>query len=458
MACFLRHITWGGKHEQSSSGRHFQLEDEANGMKRNHLTQPEFEGYKRQKLSAKELLSVDDHCRECEECRKQLFLNSELVGASMWLGVRDAGRMEHLSFEQLQSYADLTANEIDREIIEAHLELCLECFAEQKDLQLFKADLETNLHEPGKEGKLLLFGGGVSGAALRIAGIAAALVLLVFAATLPFRNRIAHLESDLHQTTLQKEQAEHRLQEFQGGSHTSVVASFQDGGTSFVLTKDLQLNGGESLPAPYRQLVRETLVNKRLQAPPFLSEIIPKGGVLMGQANGVPFSLIHPVGVVVVADRPEFHWDIVPGARGYEVGISDTKFNEVESSTLLNDTTWTPSRPLKRGEIYVWQVTALRGNTEIRSPVPPAPEARFKVLEADQMKELNETSRTYSNFHMLMGILYSKLGVLDQAESEFKELLKANPDSAEARGLLNSVEALRKPGQEPAPTTTKGAQ
>jgi hypothetical protein len=167
----------------------------------------------------------------------------------------------------------------------------------------------------------------------------------------------------------------------------------------------------------------------------------------MGSADSGPgFSLIGPAGTIVRADRPAFRWKSLNGATSYVVAVFDSSFNMVASSQAQPGTEWSPVNPLKRGETYSWQVTATKDGKELVSPAPPAPDAKFKILDASKMKELEQAKRMFSDSHLVLGILYERAGLLDDAEREFKTLYSSNPKSQTARKLLHDVKSLRQPG------------
>ena len=116
------------------------------------------------------------------------------------------------------------------------------------------------------------------------------------------------------------------------------------------------------------------------------------------------------------------------------MGVYDDKFDEVASSPELHSPKWTPNALLKRGAVYQWQVTAIRNGEEIKSPVRPAPEAKFKIADQASVNAIEKARR--SNSHLLLGITYANAGLIDEAEREFQALLKNNPNSDVARKLL----------------------
>jgi len=176
-----------------------------------------------------------------------------------------------------------------------------------------------------------------------------------------------------------------------------------------------------------------------------LSELIGKSGVLMGPAEeGHPIALLSPVGTVVIGVRPVFRWRALADAEGYVVRIYDADFNEVAVSPQLTGTVWTAARSLERGRTYTWQLTARAGNKEIVSPIKPASDAKFMVLNQTKASELANAKNASGNSHLTLGILYAQSGLLDDAEREFQALLRTNPQSTLVRKLLRIVREKRR--------------
>jgi hypothetical protein len=184
----------------------------------------------------------------------------------------------------------------------------------------------------------------------------------------------------------------------------------------------------------------------RAQTPAFIEELVGRPGALLsGTSQSESFKPSSPVGTVVRHDRPTLEWQPLSGADSYTVTVSDSDLNALLTSPPLTDTRWTVPRPLGRGGVYTWQVTALRDGEEVVAPAPPAPEARFKVLGQAELKELLAAERAGSSSHLLRGVLYARAGLLDEAEREFRTLLRNNPRSPVARKLLRNLRQLRQP-------------
>jgi len=144
--------------------------------------------------------------------------------------------------------------------------------------------------------------------------------------------------------------------------------------------------------------------------------------------------------IVLIADHWT-DWKPLAGADSYRVEVFDENFNRVAESPQLKTTTWTIRQPLRRGRVYGWQVTATKDGAEIKSPVRPAPDARFKVIDAESSNAI-AAAHKQGGSHLVLGILYAEAGMLPEAEKEFAALLHANPDSSVVRSLLQKVRSL----------------
>jgi hypothetical protein len=223
-----------------------------------------------------------------------------------------------------------------------------------------------------------------------------------------------------------------------------LVAELNDGAGRVTLDQAGKLSGVDQLPAGYQRMVQESLTSQRLERSALLQGLKrPASSLMSGNDQGNQFSVLEPVGKVVQSDRPTFRWSQLAGATGYVVEVYDEGFNLVATSPQLTANSWT-SQPLKRGRIYSWQVKAIKDGQEFRSPRPPASQATFRVLDAATVNELQQARRAYSSSHLVLGLLYARAGLLDEAEKEFLTLQRANPDSALARRLLSQVRNLRR--------------
>jgi hypothetical protein len=225
---------------------------------------------------------------------------------------------------------------------------------------------------------------------------------------------------------------------------TSVIAQLSDGGSRVMLDREGKLAGVDRLPPAYQRMVKEVLTDQRLEESSALAGLNRTASSLMGgDEQGNKFLVTEPVGKVMLADRPPFRWSPLTGATGYVVEVYDEKFNLVATSSQLTGNSWTAPQPFKRGGVYPWQVKAIKDGQEFRSPRPPAPQAKFRILDQAKANELAEARRAYASSHLVLALLYAQAGLVDEAEQELRALQKNNPNSAIVRRLLASVQAVR---------------
>jgi hypothetical protein len=191
------------------------------------------------------------------------------------------------------------------------------------------------------------------------------------------------------------------------------------------------------------EAVKSALIASQVEAPPLIAGLAGRSGMLRGEREGVRFALQSPVGTAVLTDRPTLRWQRLEGASGYTVAVYDSSFNPVASSPLLVGAEWTLPQALQRGLVYSWQVTANKDGKLVSSPTSPAPEAKFLVIDQASANGMGQAEQRYANSHLVLGVLFARAGLLDDAERELRVLVKANPRSGVARKLVASVGSLR---------------
>ena len=423
-----------------------------------HLTDLQFQNYHERKLAPNEFLEVDDHLFRCESCRSRLSqytTKEEILFGSLRESVRSTtfAGPDHLSYEQLEALVDGKLDSVDLEIAQSHLDICPQCKAEELDLLAFK----SNMDRKATSGKVIPFWRSPAfSVPLRIAGAAAVLIFVSWLSTLPLRNQVKELQTQLEieksntakllqeNKDLQQKYAAFIESQKEEGESPSMVA-LRDGNSIVQLDQRGQLTGLPDLPASYQQTIIAALTNQELETPESLRNLIGKQETLLGNSDASNrFELLNPVGTVVAKERPTFHWAPLIGAEGYRVHVFDQNYNEIASSSQSIETTWTIPKPLLRGRTYNWQVAALKSGKEYLSPVPPAPEAKFQVLSDDNFKQLGQIKQISGNSHLVMGTLYAQYGLLDDAEREFNALSKENKQSEVVKRLLNNIQSLRR--------------
>lgn len=135
-----------------------------------------------------------------------------------------------------------------------------------------------------------------------------------------------------------------------------------------------------------------------------------------------------------------FRWEVLRGAE-YKVSVFDDHYSKVAGSGWISTGSWRSAEVLRRGTGYSWQLNVRQGGSEFTIPVPPAPQARFRVLAAAQEHRLNALRRSSPSSHLALGVLYAQAGLLDKAEHEFVALRAQNPNSQTVAALLAKVRA-----------------
>jgi hypothetical protein len=435
-----------------------------------HLSSSQVVNYCRQKLAPAELLGADDHMAECVECRRlvESRFNIDAMGLYADLAAQ-AAVGPHLTFDQSAAYVDGMLTGEERRMVEDHLASCARCAPITDDLLAFRNEIAPELdREYGpaparpvtEESRWRRFIQAVSEFGPRspalVFGSALAAILLMVAGRLIWR-AITHKEEKPDITRTSPSPATPTITPVvspsapAGVAGETLLARLNDGAGQLTLDRDGNLTGVDNLPPAYRQMIKGALTNQRLERSPLLAGLPRPGSLATGtpvirgpnnQNNG--FSVIAPVGKVTLSDRPALQWSRLEGATSYIVEIYDNSFKLISKSPPLAGNKWTPPEKLKRGGIFSWQVRAVKDGQEFISPLTPAPPAKFRILDRARANELTRARSVYASSHLTLALLYAQAGLLDEAENEFRELQKANPDSAIPRRLLDNLRAMRR--------------
>ncbi|HEY0171457.1 MAG TPA: hypothetical protein VGB98_10575 [Pyrinomonadaceae bacterium] len=450
-----------------------------------HLTQRQFEDYRARRLQAAELLSVSDHIGECEACRRRVedatdgdatfyAVRSELFGEAAEGSATHAARA-HLTAEETADYVDGTLSGELFQTASDHLSGCDHCAMSVEDLRAFRDEVAPSLEREYKpatvpassEGRWRRAFASLS-SLFRVSpvpafGAALAVVVLTLTGWLvwratrerePSREVVVapaptsqHAPVEAAPTPSQPEPLPSPRPEAVVET-AATVAQLNDGGGRLTLDREGTLSGADALPPAYREMLKGALADRRVGRSPQLHGLSRPGSSLMSSdGRGAEFAVLDPAGSVLLTDRPTFRWAALEGATGYVVEVYDAGFNLVASSPRLDARTWSAPQTLARGKIYSWQVTAFKDGREIKSPRPPAPQAKFRILDRAKADELARARRAYPSSHLTLGLLYARAGLLKEAEEELRLLQRANPDSELARSLLRQVQALRRRGE-----------
>jgi hypothetical protein len=397
-------------------------------------------------------------------------------------------RHEHVDFDQLVALADNKLDATDREMIDIHLVTCATCREDVRSFLAFRQEIEPELAVRYGHGMQSPPPGPVrqwnwwQGIVRRPVYATAVLVLIAVAlaiAVMVLRNRTSVFEAwkgpqpqtspkpspkgDGAETATSPtttppnnesastspkpttEPSPKRIIENPAPQiGNSTVLALNDGRGTITLNKDGKVTGLDDVPPETKRDIATALVAEKIEAPAVLNSLAPESTTLRGNGNkGAPFTLVSPGRTVIIENSPVFKWEQLSGASAYRVYVLDSRGRQVAKSEDLPSaiTEWNPSTPLDRGNIYSWVVIAVVDGKEIVSPGAAAPAMKFQVLSANDLQKLDQLKRTRS--HLVLGVFCARVGLLAEAEREFQELVRLNPDDKVAKKLLRSVRLMR---------------
>lgn len=404
------------------------------------------------------------HLAECSECHRLLVSSlrerrletpSFSLTPEFWL------RHEHLDYDQLVELAEGRLDTTERESIDAHLKICSVCEEDVRSFLVFREQIapELKMSYPAIVTKPTrapldwwdtwrgLTWKPIYAAAIVVIGIAIVIgigVMLKRRATLQARQiptpKVSpSLTPDSRAANFPSPPAAPTESPTEKPNNAETLVTLNDRGGTITVDKSGNLAGLDDLPAPTRDSIARVLLSERIERPAVLKELGGQEGALRGSKNTTPFKLTSPLRTVIVTDRPTFKWEKASGASSYKVYVNDPAGHEVARSEDLppERAEWISAKPLKRDEIYVWTVVALVDGKEVVSPGPSSPEMKFQVLSISSLQELNQLKKARS--HLALGVFYARVGLLAEAEAEFRHLLQMNPQSKLAMHLLRSL-------------------
>ena len=424
-----------------------------------HLTEKQVEDYSQNNLPATELLAVSDHLDECGLCQQRL--EAGLNGDGAFFAMHDeafAGEglsTAHLTTEQTAEYVEKNLTGEALQVVTDHLGNCEQCVLAVEDLRAFRNEIAPSLDREYRPMEVP----AMTGSSWRerfvsffrvspvpaFGGAALALMFLAFIGWVVWRMPKEERREEVVAVPSPSLQPTPAPVPSIQPDPTAVVAQLNDGAGVVSLDKDGKLSGADNLPSGYQDVVKRALSGQRIEKSSQLQGLTRPSSALMGPNDPAQeFSVIEPGGNVLMSDRPTFRWSKMEGATGYVVEVYDEQFKLVSSSPEVTSLTWTSPQALPRGHVYSWQVKANKDGQETTSPRPPAPQAKFRVLDQSKVNELTRAKRSYGSSHLMLGLLYAEAGLLKEAEAELRLLRRANPDSEVARNLLRQIQAIRR--------------
>lgn len=371
-----------------------------------HLSADQLRKYSAKLLEPDELLKVDAHLSDCSECRADLAMSSGAKAESLAAQFLSTDEEEHLRYDQLVQFMESKDKEGS---IAMHLKACERCSREFLDLQGFAKELDSDrVSRPHFS---------------RVLAAAAVLALIAIGAALLFEQR------DAQQVTMP--------------APVRIMVSLEEPGTRITLDQDGKLRGLEGVPQQDQQMVVQALQTRTVATPASLHEFIGERGTLRGNESPDAFRVLSPSGTFVMDDQPVFRWEILTGASKYKVTILDDQLNLISESPWIQETSWKAGKALPRNRTLIWQVAASRNGVDVVSPKPPSPEARFRILDQQSHEQLRTEIEKSRNSNLLLGLLYARYGLLDEAEEHLQLVANANPQSQEISQLLQALKKSR---------------
>jgi hypothetical protein len=383
-----------------------------------HLSDAQIRAYRERSLAAAELLSASEHIAGCENCRTRISEPEQLWGGvrAMRRELRAAASAAHLSSEEMAAYTDRTMAAGERESVEAHARECPSCAGDLAEIRMLRSEIGGSHTTEQRIGlrlrSLLGWRGGLAMAAA--CGVLIAVIARPPSGRSPAVTKVAR--------------------------PGPAGATIKDGNRQFVLQAGGQIRGLEGLPDTERAYIEQALSGKSLERAAALQGLISQPGVLLGApSQPAPSKLLEPVATVVETQRPTFRWQPMAGAL-YRVGVFDSAYDAIAASGWINESEWQVSTQLRRGERYSWQIAVRQNGSEFTVPTPPAPEALFRVLGEAEEVEISKARSEFGGSHLVLGLLYARAGLLDDARRELRALRDQNPGSAHVAALVTSVE------------------
>lgn len=431
-----------------------------------HLSSEQLALYRSRALTPDLFLSIHRHIAVCQECSAQCPAEASVkqdYEILMFAVTPDPHEADyHLTTAELTGYVREKLDDLDSESAASHLEVCTDCQHAAEELR--EAILSTPLPivEDGieKEQSHKAWGMTFLTFGMRPLRFATLLMIMLGAVLLgwlllrnrqtrpPARDISANANPTGQESVPTRSPADHTASPSPNGVQASAPTdgpSPKPDSTNIPKAADDLYEQIPAIVSPdLRRAIMAALTTQHLDKPRILTELGGTAGRLRRDSgDGLPFRLLSPVGKVVLEQRLTFDWQPLAGANSYVVTIADEKLDEVATSGQLTKTQWRIPAGLKQGATYTWQVTAFKDSQRITSPVMPAPQAKFRIVDREQRDELIRIKRAMPNYHLGLGVLYTQAGLLEDAEREFEALSRDKSHSAIGAKLLRRVRSMK---------------
>ncbi|HEX8408112.1 MAG TPA: hypothetical protein VF883_04570 [Thermoanaerobaculia bacterium] len=186
-------------------------------------------------------------------------------------------------------------------------------------------------------------------------------------------------------------------------------------------------------PAEWDALVSEVRRTRVLPFPAEIRELAANDSFRGDDTPDATTQAVWPAATAVEEAQPELRWPAMDDARCI-VSISSGG-EEIARSEALASARWRVPVPLRRGRTYRWQVSVERGEESFVLPAPPAPPAIFRVISTREQDQLARARTEAGGDHLLLGLLYARLGMVSDARRELSAYGRATADPLAQRLL-----------------------
>ncbi|MBK6798869.1 MAG: hypothetical protein IPG76_19305 [Acidobacteria bacterium] len=408
-----------------------------------HVTEADRKLFAQGILPAGEMLLIAGHLENCSDCSLSHGLESRsiprtLSNARGSLTGFVTGR--HLDYQEFSGYLDNYLEDHETREIELHLSLCRDCLEELESLKNQRLEDVWDSPPAGLRARSYKF------PEFRLPPLYLAAIAAVTAAILGagayylFSIRAARNASDLIvnkpvPAAVEKSISPRREQNSAEAAGLRSASSGRSGRSA--------RSASGSSDSPILNLNQLKLDITRIQNGGELAEPQPLTELDIGDVsergepdNSINLRLGSPRRTRVRDQRPVFRWTSDKTEASFVVTVVDEMFNPVAESPQLPLAEWRIDKQLKRGSVYIWQVTAFLPHQ--KSPISQSSMVKFKIISNHQLNDLKVAEgRLMSPIER--GIFYYKSGMLEEARSEIGRYISENPEQSGIENWFSRV-------------------
>jgi anti-sigma factor RsiW len=392
---------------------------------------------------------------------------------------RATAEEQPVAYETLEAYVDGTLDDVDREIVETRLADDAALRAEVEELSALRRELRGDVEgRPSISApEVVAFPSSADRTASRmrkrvsliapLLAAAAALVVVVWTGTMWGRRDGQQARRDGSAGGVDPLSPQAGRGSGSGGAAGGSAAApragappvaatakltLRDGDRVVTLAADGTIGGLDRADAALRAGIARMLTTGRMPDPP--RDLAAARGQLLGPeaastsrpagagSREAGFTVRGPVVTALRDPRPVFTWTAAPGASSYRVHVVDAALDVVAESDRLTTTTWRPEQPLPRGRPLQWQVEAETASGPVLTPVPPAPEALFRIVTTEEAARVDGEVAAAGGSSLAAAWILARAGLRDEAAVALDAVGAANVNaSAAEQALLQRLRA-----------------